>query len=59
MMKKGIAIRGKESIPENMRVGMINKDSRPVIRRKASAPMPKQKATGTPRRMVKKKAMKR
>jgi hypothetical protein len=59
MMKKGIAIRGKESIPENINVGMMSRDSRPVIRRKASAPRPKQKATGTPKIMVKKKAMKR
>jgi hypothetical protein len=59
MIKKGIAIRGKESIPENIKVGIINKDSLPVINRKVSAPIPRQKATGTPKRMVKKKAIKR
>jgi hypothetical protein len=59
MMKKGMAIRGKESIPENMSVGMIRRDSRPVIRRNANAARPKQKATGTPKKMVKKKAIKR
>jgi len=59
MMKNGMAIKGKESIPENMSVGIIRRDSRPVIRRKARAPIPRQKATGTPKRMVKKKAMKR
>jgi hypothetical protein len=58
-MKKGIAIKGKESIPENMRVGMIRSDSLPVIRRKARAASPRQKATGTPRRIVIKKAIKR
>jgi hypothetical protein len=42
-----------------MSVGMIRRDSRPVIRRNANAARPKQKATGTPKKMVKKKAIKR
>jgi hypothetical protein len=52
MMKKGIAIRGKESIPPNIKVGRILNGIGSVIRMKATPANPRQKATGTPNKMV-------
>src|SRR5262245_46455632 len=49
MMKNGMASRGNESMPPNMRVGSTAMGTAPERTMKARPPRPRQKAMGTPR----------
>ena len=52
MMKKGMAIRGKESMPPNINVGRTFKGMDSVTKINATPARPRQKATGTPSKIV-------
>jgi hypothetical protein len=52
MINKGIAIRTKESMPPNIKVGIVISEALPVTKMNTTPVSPRQNATGTPRRTV-------